>query len=220
MLLVTVVALLTYLASLTSTVHTPPIQTAAEYASTAIDMTKAMTEEPGSQSRSETVPIGTHMNVKGIALNVDVLPGNWAVENTGTQAFLRKSDGRLCQITANAPVDVSSLQTETRGREVDFEAALMSELLTAGANMAGGKGIETKAEGTLLFSESGPGLVKYGVRLITDMSTGTTHARRLAVISTVAKGDRLVRLSCMNMGGITDNGEHMAKLARSLALAD
>lgn len=154
------------------------------------------------------------INLNGVQFALDV-PVGWTQDRHSRQIFLRKpADGRVCQLTSNASFNVAAFKEDALGKEAAYEQALAKELLAIGAQGAA----TVKVDGrTMYTSHQGPSY-RYAVRLHTVITAGKNSTSRLAINATAINNAMMVRLQCMNMGSMADDGNEMERLARSLAV--
>jgi hypothetical protein len=157
---------------------------------------------------------GSFIELNGVQFTLDV-PVGWTQDRQSRQIFLRKpADGRVCQLTSNQSFNVAAFKGDALGNEVAYEEALAEELLTIGVQ--GAATVEVDG-GIMYMSLNGPSY-RYAVRLHIVMNAGKSSTSRLAINATAIDNTMMVRLQCMNMGGLADNGNEMERLARSLAV--
>lgn len=190
-------------------------------AQTVIDLTRKMsppvpaTSSSAAPSTQDAAKAG--WTVANVAVDFSV-PTGWESQASANQIFLTApSTGRVCQITASNNFDTAEFSATSKGKEAEVEAQMLQELLSSGAELAGGKPtIDVSVE--LLSVEREEDRLRYVATATATMLFPGGSRKWINVTAVVASGHRMARMQCADMQSDMDTDQTMTVAVQSLQL--
>jgi hypothetical protein len=194
--------------------------TAIDFAQEVINQTKQMTEPVPQRNQFRPDDAPGRSTLGGVSFEFRPPPG-WTTDKQGRQLFFKDPAGqRVCQLVGQTDFDLKGFVKDAGGREAEWEAEMIRQMMEEGARMAAKGGApKMAARGTLIEKESSDSSLRYVVRVTTAMAFQGQQITRRQVVSVAAEGKNALRAQCANTSADTDPGSAMELFLKSIRLS-